>query len=172
MLYEYEINENLSMKDIDNILQKSKVIRQISSNVLYLTLTSAMLIILFIILAVTKFRWDYGILIFIGFYIIGICMVLFSSRNSDIKRLARRIGSYIGTNHSIEGNENKYMYKCRDFTVELSKEKVRELIIDENYILIVFLPKKFRHLYLLFTIIPKNIFESKEELNRFINTIS
>ncbi|WP_286911001.1 hypothetical protein [Clostridium sp. UBA1652] len=130
------------------------------------------MIILFGMLAINKFRWGNLFLIYIGSYIIWLYVVLVVCKKWNIKRLARRIERYIGTNHSIDVNENKYTYKCRDFTVEFSKDKVRELIIDKNYILIVFLPKKFRHFYLFLTIIPKNIFESKEELDRFINTIS
>ena len=63
------------------------------------------------------------------------------------------------------------MYKG-SFTVELSKEKVRELIVDKNCILIFLLPRKFKSFIMVPILIPKNIFESKEELDRFINTIS
>lgn len=172
MLYEYEINENLSMKDVENIFLKSKVIRRICNNVGYLIVTIGLFIISFIIAAITKFRWDNGYLILIVCYIIGICMILFSSRDHDIKRLAKGIEKSMGTNLSIEINDNKYIYRCTMFTVELTKKIVRELIVDENYILIVLLPRKFKNFVMAPIIIPKNIFESKEELDRFINTIS
>ncbi|ERK28966.1 hypothetical protein [Clostridium intestinale] len=172
MLYEYEINENLSMKDVENIFLKSKVIRRICNNVGYLIVTIGLFIISFITAAITKFRWDNGYLILIVCCIISMCMVLFSRRDHDIKRLAKGIEKRMGTNLSIEINDNKYIYRSTMFTVELTKKIVMEIIVDENYILIVLLPRKFKNFIMVPILIPKNIFESKEELDRFINIIS
>ncbi|WP_286911014.1 hypothetical protein [Clostridium sp. UBA1652] len=177
MLYEYEINENLSMKDVERIYLRSKVARSTLKNVGYLMDTIGTLMLLVLMVAITKFIWsriwNNGILIMLVIYIISMCILAFSSQKSAIKNLAKRVKGRIGTNHnSINiNNNNKYVYKG-SFTVELSKEKVRELIVDKNCILIFLLPRKFKSFIMVPILIPKNIFESKEELDRFINTIS
>ncbi|NLK94861.1 MAG: hypothetical protein GX275_06680 [Clostridiales bacterium] len=172
MLYEYEIKNNLSMEKIENILKKSKVIKRNLKNIGYLTVTISAFIILLISFILNKFKWNNGNLIIILSYVISMSIVLFSSQKWNIKRFAKRIEKMIGTKHNIEIKDNKYIYSNNNFTVELFKERIAEMIIGESCILILFLPNKFKHIIIIPTIIPKYIFKSKEELNEFINRIS
>ena len=83
MLYEYEINENLSMKDVERIYLRSKVARSTLKNVGYLMDTIGTLMLLVLMVAITKFIWsriwNNGILIMLVIYIISMCILAFSS---------------------------------------------------------------------------------------------
>ncbi|MEG1002664.1 hypothetical protein [Clostridium sp.] len=177
MNYKYSVDDRIYNNEINNFIKNSLTLRKIRlKTMLYSLLIGGIVAIVLFIKSVIENKYDRDfIYIFLEYIIIYIAVVavtvVFISFYFKFK-VRKTLFKYWKVDHvhklGIE-DEKIYYYGVNDKKIELNNINLKEIIDLGNMWGILIIGKKNVCSIIL---IPKNIFESKESLNKFENLLS
>lgn len=171
MKYEYNIDKSFRT-DIEELLKNSKVVRKICRNNSINIMSVAVVIANLILFVHNNYKLDISNLIILIIYILFIVTISVKVRvNINISRLYNYYEEIILRKQCIEVKEKDYFYTSGVLNFQLKKQFIQEVICSEKYTLILLKPRLLKSIWLVFCIMPNDLFGDKEKYNEFISSI-